>query len=575
MKYFFLILFIATASNANAQQSKLAWVKTQFAKLSPDEKIAQLMVLRLSETVEGGKVVFYDDNIRKLIKTYNIGGICLFQGGATYQAGLINEFQAMAKTPLMVCIDGEWGVGMRLLDTVPALPRQMMLGATKNEKLVYDYGTLMAKQCKRMGIQVNYAPVVDVNNNPANPVINDRSFGEDKYTVAALGVAIMKGMQDSGIIACAKHFPGHGDVAVDSHYDLPIINKSLKALDSLELYPFKAIFKAGVGSVMVAHLSIPAIDKTTNKPTSISYNNVTKLMRQQLGYKGLSFTDALNMKGLAKYYPDGVAAAESLIAGNDMLCLPSDVPNAIAAIKKAIKAKKLTWKQIDEKVMKVLEAKYQTGLQQGKPIVLHNLANDLTQGVADMTRRVAKDAITFLPKNNEAPNALAAFKKKALLCIGVNTANSFATKMQDALNADVFYFDYTQTNTSADSILKAINEGNYEYVVTSVHGYHNRPANNFKISDNAITLFKNVQQTKGTHINFNFGNPYALNILGKVESMYQCYEDKPIIQEVAADLLYGIGKPSGQLPVSLQQYSLHEGWALDKKKLTVAIKPTN
>jgi beta-N-acetylhexosaminidase len=572
MKYFFLSAFVIISNIIIAQQSKTAWVKTQFAKLSQDEKIAQLMVLRLSETVEGGKVVFYDDNIRELIKKYNIGGICLFQGGATYQAGLINEFQRMAKTPLMVCIDGEWGVGMRLLDTVPALPRQMMLGATRNEKLVYDYGTLMAKQCKRMGIQVNYAPVVDVNNNPANPVINDRSFGEDKYNVAQLGVAIMKGMQDSGIIACAKHFPGHGDVAVDSHYDLPIINKSMKALDSLELYPFKAIFKAGVGSVMIAHLSIPAIDKTPNKPTSISYNNVTKLMRQQLGYKGLSFTDALNMKGLAKYYPDGVAAAESLIAGNDMLCLPSDVPNAIAAIKKSIKLKKLSWKQIDEKVMKVLEAKYQTGLHSIKPIELNNLAADLTQGIADITVKVAKEAITFLPKNNETPIALPAFKRKALICIGRNTANSFATKLQDALNADVFYFDYEQRKATADSIIKAINNNNYEYVITSVHAYHNRPANNFKMSDDAIALFKNIQQTKGVHINFNFGNPYALNILGKVESMYQCYEDKPIIQEVAADFLYGFGMPNGQLPVSLQQYSLQEGFTINKKKVTALVK---
>jgi beta-N-acetylhexosaminidase len=567
MKYFLLIIFIYTSGNIIAQQSKTAWIKTQFAKLSPDEKIAQLMVMRLSETVEGGKVVFYDEKIRTLIKKYNIGGICLFQGGATYQAGLINEFQAMAKTPLMVCIDGEWGVGMRLLDTVPALPRQMMLGATQNEKLVYDYGTLMAKQCKRMGIQVNYAPVVDVNNNPANPVINDRSFGEDKYTVAQLGIAVMKGMQDSGIIACAKHFPGHGDVSVDSHYDLPVINKPMKALDSLELYPFKAIFKAGVGSVMIAHLSIPAIDKTPNKPTSISYNNVTKLMRQQLGYKGLSFTDALNMKGLAKYYPDGVAAAESLIAGNDMLCLPGDVPNAIAAIKKAIMAKRLTWKQIDEKVMKVLEAKYKTGLHTVKPVEINNLAADLGQGIADITRNVAKEAITFLPKSNELPVALPAYKRKALVCIGANTANSFAGKLQDALNADVFYFNYNQNKETADSIIKAINEGDYEYVITSIHAYHNRPANNFNISNDAIALFKNVQQTKGNHINFNFGNPYALNILGRVESMYQCYEDKPIVQEVAADFLYGIGNPKGQLPVSLQQYNLHDGWAVHKKKV--------
>ena len=212
--------------------------------------------------------------LRKLSKNIISAGIVLFQGGPVKQANFINYFQSIAKTPLMVCIDAEWGLGMRQ-DSVIPLNHQMMLGAVRDPSIISAYGKLVGAQCKREGIQVNFAPVVDINNNPDNPVINDRSFGEDKYKVARFGVAYMKGMQDEGVLACAKHFPGHGDVSVDSHFDLPVINKSMQQLDSLELYPFEQMFAAGVGSVMIAHLYIPAIDTTANTATSLSKKNVT------------------------------------------------------------------------------------------------------------------------------------------------------------------------------------------------------------------------------------------------------------------------------------------------------------
>ena len=296
------------------------WADSVFNTLSDDERIAQLMVLRLSEKTANG-VVFYDEKVADAIKKYNIGGVVLFQGAPVQQATFINYFQSIAKTPLMVCIDAEWGLGMRF-DSIIPLNHQLMLGAMQDASIVYQYGKIVGEQCKRAGIQVNFAPVVDINNNPNNPVINDRSFGEDKYKVALFGIQYMKGLQDAGVLACAKHFPGHGDVAVDSHFDLPVINKTREQLDSLELYPFREIFKAGVGSVMVAHLYIPAIDSTPNTATSISKNNVTGLLRNELGYQGLTFTDALNMQGVAKYFPGGEIAVQSLIAGNDILCLP-------------------------------------------------------------------------------------------------------------------------------------------------------------------------------------------------------------------------------------------------------------
>src|SRR5215475_2202740 len=243
------------------------WVDSVFKSLSYDQKLAQLIIVRLSSIdPTTKKITFYDKDVENAVRKFNIGGICLFQGGPVTQATFINYFQSIAQTPVLISIDGENGLGMRL-DSVMGLPRQMTLGALQDPSLVYQYGRTVGQQCKRMGIQVNYAPVVDINNNPDNPVINDRSFGENKNRVAAYGIQYMQGLQDIGIMACAKHFPGHGDVSVDSHFDLPVIGKSRKQLDSLELYPFRQLFAAGVGSVMIAHLYIPAIDKTPNQAT--------------------------------------------------------------------------------------------------------------------------------------------------------------------------------------------------------------------------------------------------------------------------------------------------------------------
>ena len=227
MRKFQLILFVFLSLNSFAQQnSATAWVDSVFKTLSPDEQIAQLMVVRLSTIDSRTKTVtFFDSAVTELVKQYNIGSICLFQGSPVKQATMINGLQAIAKTPLLVTIDAEWGVGMRMTDSVLPLPKQMMLGAVQDSSIAYEYGRIVAEQCRRVGIHVNFAPVVDVNNNPDNPVINDRSFGEDKYKVASFGIQYMKGLQDNGVMACAKHFPGHGDVAVDSHLDLPVINK--------------------------------------------------------------------------------------------------------------------------------------------------------------------------------------------------------------------------------------------------------------------------------------------------------------------------------------------------------------
>lgn len=546
-------LFFSLPVFSQSSTAARAWADSVYNTLSEDERIAQLMVVRLSERTSNG-IAYYDKKVAELVQQYNIGGVCLFQGAPTWQANAVNKLQAMAKTPILMCVDGEWGLGMRF-DSVMALNKQMMLGAVQDPSIIYQYGRLVGEQCKRIGIQVNYAPVVDVNNNPNNPVINDRSFGEDKYKVAQYGIQYMKGMQDVGVMACAKHFPGHGDVAVDSHYDLPVINKSMQQLDSLELYPFREIFKAGIGSVMIAHLYIPAIDNTANRATSISPKNVTDLMRNQLGYQGLTFTDALEMQGVRKYFPDGAASAESLIAGNDMLCLPGDVAMSIAKIKAAIKKKRLSWDDIAAHCKKVLMAKYMYGLGgRPQPISLDNLTVDLNKGIDSMKKMVAENAITLLRKDGDTFFPLAmpkagSPKEVAYVGIGISNDNVFAKRMRSDYNADVFYFNYKQDAGRILSMVDLIKK-RYKKVVIGLHSYARVPANNFGISKPALSLVTQLQEQTDA-VTFVFGNPYAVKNFCQAKNILACYEDDDITQNAAADILAGKVGAKGRLPVTV------------------------
>lgn len=517
------------------------WVRKQFRKLSKDQRIAQLMIIRAHSNLGEEHV----QEVTELIKKYNVGGLCFFQGGPVRQANLTNFYQKIAKTPLMIAIDGEWGLGMRL-DSVINFPRQLMMGAVPDAKLIYQFGLAVGEQCKRLGIHVNYAPDIDINNNPMNPVINDRSFGEDKYKVALFGVQYMKGMQDVGVMACAKHFPGHGDVSVDSHYDLPVINKSRVQLDQLELYPFRELIKAGVGSMMIAHLAIPSIDTTANLPTSLSPKNVTDLLRNELGYQGISFTDALEMQGVAKFFPKGDASVMSLIAGNDMLCLPGDVPGSIKKVRQAIKEGKLTWEDLNARVKKVLLAKYHLGLNKKQVINTENLAEDLNAKTNEIKKALAANALTLLRKNNENLLPLRS-NKVAFVGIGISKANAFATRVQQDLKADLFFFENKDTITKINSILEQLN--NYDAVVVGFHNYNRRPANQFGLSKNSLELLNKLQGNKT--ITFAFGNPYAVQYICNSSNLVVCYEDDEITQLAAADLLVGKINAKGKLPVTV------------------------
>lgn len=545
-----------TKKSAQAQR----WVDSVFKSLTPAQRIAQLMIIR----AHSDKGPEHIASVTNLIQQHNVGGLCFFQGGPVRQALLTNQYQKIAKTPLLISIDGEWGLGMRL-DSVLDFPRQMMLGAMPNGKLIYDIGQAIGEQCKRLGIQVNYAPVVDVNNNPENPVINDRSFGENKYKVAEYGVQMMKGMQDAGIMACAKHFPGHGDTKTDSHLGLPIITKSIGQLNSLEIYPFKKIFAAGVQSVMVAHLYIPSIDSTPNLATSLSAKNITALLQKKLGFKGLVFTDALEMQGVAKFFTPGNLAVKALQAGNDVLCLPGDVPASIAAIQNAIEKGTLDQQKINDKVKKILRAKYSVGLSHFTPIDTKNLLEDINAKTATLNTKIAREAITLLAYNNKStfplkkytadatkdPGLFPTLKKKiAYVGLGIEEASTFAKQVSQFYQTDNYFLPYNASDEKFVTVLQKISQQKYDAIIVGVHNYSRRPVNNYGISTAARQFIDSVEQMTNASL-FYFGNPYAINSHFVKGNLLVCYEDDTITQQVAVEMLIGITFPKGKLPVTI------------------------
>ena len=569
-------LFLLCAAISQAQDA-IKWADSIFRSLSADEKIAQLIMVRLSSIDTRTRTVsFYDTTVERDIKKYNIGGICLFQGGPVKQTNLVNYFQSIAKTPILIAIDGETGLGMRM-DSVANLPKMMMLGALRDSSVVYRYGQWVAEQCKLAGIQVNFAPVADVNNNPNNPVINDRSFGENKYKVAALAIQYMLGMKAGGIMGSAKHFPGHGDVDVDSHLAAPLISKSRDQLDSLELYPFRKLFDAGIGSAMVGHLFVPSIDTSSNHVTSISSNAVTGLLKGEMGFKGITFTDALEMKGVAGAFPDGAAGVESLIAGNDMLCLPGEVEKVINKVKQAIAEKRISWKQIDEHVMKVLETKYITGLDRWRPVNTDQLAEKLNEKSNALKQEIAEKTITLGKYEDKSafPLQKNISSNYALLDIGKNQNTQFAAEMRKAYNTDIFNFDNSKSEKEADSIADVLKK-NYTTIIIAIHELPRYPANNFNMSNAVVKLIQLVSSTQPTNL-IIFGNPYAAKSYCDTKNIILAYDDDPITHTVAAKVIKGELGTEGQLPVTVCA-SLTYGSGVERKvelKSTASIQMLN
>lgn len=523
------------------------WADSIFNQMSVDEKIGQLFMV----AAYSNKRTDHEFEIKNLISRHSIGGLIFFKGTPTAQARLTNSYQKLSKTPLLIGIDGEWGISMRL-DSTTYYPRQMMLGAIQNEKLIYEMGKQIAEQCKIMGIHVNFAPVIDVNNNANNPVINNRSFGEQKERVTQLGLAYMKGMQDNGIMACGKHFPGHGDTDSDSHKTLPIISHSTARLDSIELFPFKALINEGLASMMVAHLYIPAYDNTPNQASTLSPKIVNGLLKDSLKFKGLIFTDALNMKGVAKYYQPGEVDVRAIMAGNDVLLFPEDVPIAVNQIKIAISKGQLSQKEIDASCLKILRAKAWSGLKNQKPIDTKNLIERLNPKKNNhLNSQLADNSITLLQNNdNYLPLKKLDTLKIVYLNIGGTKHNEFYQSLNRYLKIPEIKIPRSLSSTDESNLIKSL--AKYDQVIIGFHRTNNSPKRNFGITMQATRIQDKLSNQKSV-ISVIFGNPYVLKSfqkLNQLKGLIVAYQDTKHTRKSAGELIMGGLNPKGKLPVS-------------------------
>ncbi|MBD3748013.1 MAG: glycoside hydrolase family 3 [Sphingobacteriales bacterium] len=538
------IPFVETLQNPNR------WVDSVFKKMNRNEKIAQLFMVRAHTNL--GKA--YEDSVAKVIKKQHLGGVVFFQGGPVRQAILTNRYQSLSKVPLMIALDGEWGLGMRLDSTI-SYPYQMTLGAIQNNHLLYQMGQEVASDFKRMGMQINFAPDMDVNNNPKNPVINFRSFGDNKYNVAAKGIQYFQGMQDAGLFTTAKHFPGHGDTDVDSHLDLPQLNFTPTRLDTLEMYPFKQAFAAGLSGIMIAHMDIPALDSTAHLPSTLSKPIVTGILKDKLGFKGLVFSDAMGMKGVVKYFPNGEADVRGVMAGMDVLELSENSKRGIKLIRKSIRHHRLNWDDIDQKVKKILKAKYWMGLNQLKPVDTTNLITDLNRLEAKaLVQQLSDQAITVLKNENIIPLRNDFVRKTAIVTVGPSGESLLAKKLKEN-NPQNMLFILPKDASKADIDAVKNELANYSQVILAIYDTRIRP-------QSAIDYNPELKQFIASTCTLNtvsivFANPYAITTLPNIEKskgLLVGYQNLPEMEIAASKVLFGLMKAQGKLPVTINRF---------------------
>ena len=533
--------------NTQNNQTEKVWVDSIYSMMSVEERLGQLFAIR-AHSDKGPEHVAA---VEQIITKYHVGGLCFFQGTPEEQVKLTNRYQQLNKrVPLMISIDGEWGLGMRMKNTTISFPRQLTLGAIQDNNLIYNMGKEIAYQMRRIGIHLNFAPVADVNNNAANPVIHTRSFGEDRYNVAAKSYMYMKGMEDHGLMACAKHFPGHGDTNVDSHLDLPIINHSKSRLDSIELYPFRVLAEQNIGSFMVGHLSVPALDKRPNRPTSLSYPTITELLRKEIGYNGLIFTDALEMKGVTKYFTDGLTEAEALRAGNDILLLPENIEASIRQIKNYIQEGYIPEAQLEASVKRILSAKYRLGLTKFVPIDEKNIAQDLNapRGLA-VKQTLYENAITLVRNQNDLlPFRDLETLKIASLSLGTERKTPFQDRLSAYSTMSQLQTDKNVTEADARQLMQKL--GDSEIIVVSFHDLTSSESKGYGITESELNFVKQLANSKKKVIIVNFGTPYALKYFDDFEWVIQANDEDYIAQDVAAQAIFGAIPMKGRLPVT-------------------------
>lgn len=583
MKKLAVLILVLLTVQVSAQKDPLQtkdslaqnrWVDSIMKTMTLEEKIGQLFMVAAYSNKDEEHYKF----ISNLVEKHHVGALIFFQDQAVKQAELTNRYQSLSRIPLLIGIDGEWGLRMRLKNTV-AFPYNMALGAIRNDQLLYQMGKQMGQHMKREGVHINFAPVVDVNTNPLNPVIGNRSYGEDRFNVTRKAIAFTKGIQSENIMACAKHFPGHGDTATDSHKTLPSVNHDTIRLDSIELYPYREIFKHGIGSAMVAHLSVPALEPKVNLPSSLSHNIVTGLLKEKMGFQGLIVTDALNMKGSADFASSEEINLQAILAGNDLLDVPLNVVKSIQLFKKAYNEGTLTEARLDESVRKVLKTKYWAGLHNYEPIKIDNLMEDLHKVEDDLlNRRLVENSVTLVQnKNDVLPIKHLENNKVAYVKLGKNSNTTFVKRLNDYTKVDVI----TGNNISEiSSKLKGYN--------TVIIGFHTSLGAyaSYKISEAELLIIEEIAKNHKVILDI-FASPYGLlNIPSyeHIDGIMVSYQNTALAQDVSAQMIFGALDIKGALPVNIKDdfkmghglqlpgidrlgYSIPEDVGLDPKKL--------
>lgn len=518
-----------------------AWVDSLMQTLSLEQKVSQLFLAR----AYSNKGVKHEVYLTDLVRKQQVGGLLFFQGDVAEQQRIVRFMQQQTEVPLLIAQDAEWGPGMRLED-VTDLPYQMTLGAITNDSILYETGRMIGRLCRETGIHINFAPVVDVNNNPRNPVINYRSFGEDAERVSAHSGAWIRGLQSEGILAVAKHFPGHGDTDTDSHYDLPVVPHPWERLDTVELPPFRTAIAAGVGGIMSAHVHFPAFDTTPNLPSTLSPKVMTSLLRDSLQFSGLIITDAMDMKGVTEHFEVGEAAIRALEAGNDILELSPDIPKAIKAVVKAVKNGRLTEEMIDQKCRKVLAVKKWTleASQQSSPVPERELKAFI--------RKLYEESVTLVDNpSNLLPLRYPDSMRIASLVLNRESYTPFQKTLSKYTKLDHFFWQEDLSVAEEQHLLHSLKE--YDLVIAGLYNTHMMASRNFGVSVRHRDLLKALSDS-GRLILSQFGTPYALDQLlekGEAEGLLVGYQSSEVAEEVAAQIIFGALPAKGRLSVSI------------------------
>jgi len=535
-------------------ESEDKWVDSVYSQMPLNERIGQLFMV----AAYSNKDTVHFNSLDKLIRDYKIGGLIFFQGGPNRQAKLTNRFQAKSKLPLFIGIDAEWGLNMRL-DSTYRYPWNMTLGAIRDLKLIEKVGEQMGKETKRMGIHFNFAPVIDINTNPLNPIIGNRSFGEDKKNVTDRAIALMTGVQNQGIFSTGKHFPGHGDTSTDSHHTLPIVDFSRDRIEKVELYPYKRMFDEGLESVMVAHLHIPSLEPRENYPTSLSYSVVTELLQKEMQFDGLIFTDALNMKGASNFKKPGDIDLEAFLAGNDILLFAENVPIAVEKFLQAYNDSIITDDRIAQSVKKILHYKFKAGLNKFKPIELKNIVSDINPVENNALQyQLFENAITVL-KNDQDILPIKDFEKKiAYVKLGDDTNSTFVSTLKK----------YTEVTEIASNTIDSLNIQlkNYDLVILGFHK-SDKAWKKHDFTENELVWIQEIAKKNKVILDV-FAKPYSLipiSDYGDIEGLVVSYQNNHIAQEVSAELLFGAIEAKGILPVSINDnFKFNDGLSTEK-----------